>query len=218
MIGAVGARAPPIRLPLLRSYTAAMLAAVLVITGLRLLWLALQPGDLYPDEAQYWVWSRHLALGYYSKPPLVAWLIALTTAIFGEGEFVIRLSAPLLHAGTAIFVYGIGARLYDHRVGFWSALAYASLPGVSVSAFIISTDAALLLFWAAALCRRCWRRLASACCCTLPTFGGIGTTDLSAISTPGTMRRWTSPSFTLVSSPNSSARSSQCSVRFSSPA
>src|SRR5271166_6974369 len=151
MIGAVGARAPPIRLPLLRSYTAAMLAAVLVITGLRLLWLALQPGDLYPDEAQYWVWSRHLALGYYSKPPLVAWLIALTTAIFGEGEFVIRLSAPLLHAGTAIFVYGIGIRLYDHRVGFWSALAYASLPGVSVSAFIISTDAALLLFWAAAL-------------------------------------------------------------------
>ncbi len=48
-------------------------------------------------------------------------------------------------------VYGIGARLYDRRVGFWSALAYASLPGVSVSAFIISTDAALLLCWAAAL-------------------------------------------------------------------
>src|SRR5205814_2528128 len=28
---------------------------------------------------------------------------------------------------------------------------YASLPGVSVSAFIISTDAPLMLFWAAAL-------------------------------------------------------------------
>src|SRR5271166_2824787 len=109
----------PLRLPLLRSYTAAMLAAVLLITGLRLFWLAIQPGDLYPDEAQYWVWSRHLALGYYSKPPLVAWLIALTTAIFGESEFAIRLSAPLLHAGTAIFVYGVGARLYDDRVGFW---------------------------------------------------------------------------------------------------
>src|SRR5919108_5384238 len=125
----------------LRSHPAiAMVVGVAVITGLRLLWLALQPADLYPDEAQYWVWSQHPALGYYSKPPLVAWLIALTTAFFGDSEFAVRLSAPLLHAGAAIFVYGIGARLYDLRVGVWSAIAYASLPGVSVSAFIISTD------------------------------------------------------------------------------
>jgi 4-amino-4-deoxy-L-arabinose transferase-like glycosyltransferase len=128
-----------------------MLAGVAAITALRLVWLALQPADLFPDEAQYWVWSRQLALGYYSKPPLVAWLIAATTGLLGDSEFAIRLSAPLLHAGAAIFVYGVGARLYDARVAFWSALTYASLPGVSVSAFVISTDAPLLLFWAAAL-------------------------------------------------------------------
>jgi len=108
-----------------------MLAGVLAITGLRLLWLVFQPADLYPDEAQYWFWAQHPALGYYSKPPLVAWLIALTTRLFGESELAIRLSAPLLHTVTAIFVYAIGARLYDSRVGLWSALAYASLPGTS---------------------------------------------------------------------------------------
>jgi 4-amino-4-deoxy-L-arabinose transferase-like glycosyltransferase len=140
-----------LRLPSLRSHGAAMLAGMLAITGLRLLWLAWQPADLYPDEAQYWVWSQQLAFGYYSKPPLVAWLIGLTTGLFGDSEFAIRLSAPLLHAAAAAFVYGIGARLYDGRVGFWSALTYASLPGVSVSAFIISTDAVLLPCWAAAL-------------------------------------------------------------------
>src|SRR5262249_56588401 len=86
-----------------------------------------------------------------AKPALVAWLIALTTGFFGDSELAVRLSAPLLHAVAAAFVYGIGARLYDRRVGLWSALVYASLPGVSVSAFVISTDAALLLFWAAAL-------------------------------------------------------------------
>jgi 4-amino-4-deoxy-L-arabinose transferase-like glycosyltransferase len=128
-----------------------MLVGVAAITALRLIWLAFQPADLFPDEAQYWVWSQRLALGYYSKPPLVAWLIALTTGLFGDGELAVRLSAPLLHAGAALFVYGIGARLYDQAVGFWSALTYASLPGVSVSAFIISTDAPLLFFWAAAL-------------------------------------------------------------------
>ena len=132
-------------------WRAAMLAATLGVTLLRLLWLALQPADLYPDEAQYWLWSRHLAFGYYSKPPLVAWAIALTTALFGEGSFAIRLAAPLSHAIAALFVYGVGARLYDRRVGFWSALAYVTLPGVSVSGFVISTDALLMPCWAGAL-------------------------------------------------------------------
>jgi 4-amino-4-deoxy-L-arabinose transferase-like glycosyltransferase len=134
-----------------RAWGAWTLAGVAIITAARLIWLALQSAGLYPDEAQYWFWAQHPAFGYYSKPPLVAWLIALTTAGFGDGEFAIRLSAPLLHAGAAGIVYAIAAHLYDRRTGFWSALAYVTLPGVSLSAFIISTDAALLPCWAAAL-------------------------------------------------------------------
>jgi 4-amino-4-deoxy-L-arabinose transferase-like glycosyltransferase len=126
-------------------------AAIAALTGLRLLWLSLQSAGLYPDEAQYWFWAQHPAFGYYSKPPVVAWLIALTTGIIGNSEFAIRLSAPLLHAATAAIVYLIGARLYDRRTGFWASIAYLTLPGVSLSAFIISTDAPLLLGWAVAL-------------------------------------------------------------------
>ncbi|HVC55012.1 MAG TPA: glycosyltransferase family 39 protein [Stellaceae bacterium] len=136
---------------LARAYRLWTLAAVAAITAARLIWLAAQSTGLYPDEAQYWFWAQHPAFGYYSKPPLVAWLIALTTAAFGDSEFAIRLSAPLLHAGAAMLVYAIAARLYDRRIGFWSALAYVTLPGVSLSAFIISTDAALLPCWALAL-------------------------------------------------------------------
>jgi 4-amino-4-deoxy-L-arabinose transferase-like glycosyltransferase len=134
-----------------RAYGVWALVAVIAITVARLILLAVQSADLYPDEAQYWFWSLHPALGYYSKPPLVAWLIALTTKAFGDSEFAIRLSAPLLHAIAAGLVYAVAARLYDRRTGFWSALAYASLPGVSVSAFVISTDAVLLPCWAMAL-------------------------------------------------------------------
>jgi hypothetical protein len=133
------------------AYGAMALAALTAITAARLLWLAVQTTGLYPDEAQYWFWSRHLALGYYSKPPLIAWLIALTTALFGDGEFGVRIAAPLLHAIAAGLVYAIATQLYDRRVGFWAAITYASLPGVSLSAFLISTDAVLLPCWAAAL-------------------------------------------------------------------
>ncbi|HWB51684.1 MAG TPA: glycosyltransferase family 39 protein [Stellaceae bacterium] len=133
------------------SYGVLAVAALAALTAARLVWLAVQTAGLYPDEAQYWFWSRHLALGYYSKPPLVAWVIALTTALAGNSEFAVRLSAPLLHAAAAGFVYVVGARLYDRRLGFCAALAYATLPGVSFSAYLISTDAVLLPCWAAAL-------------------------------------------------------------------
>lgn len=121
------------------------------ITVARIVYLTLHPFDLHPDEAQYWVWSQDLAFGYYSKPPVVAWLIAATTAVCGNGEACVRVSAPLLHLLAGLAVYGVGHRLYDRRVGFWAALAYVSLPGVSFSAVVLSTDAPLLLCWAVAL-------------------------------------------------------------------
>lgn len=125
--------------------------AVFAVTVLRLVWLAYGGTDLYPDEAQYWLWSLHPAFGYYSKPPMVAWLIALTTHLLSNSEGAIRVAAPLLHFAAALVVFRIGERLYDSRVGFWSALLYVTLPGVSASAALISTDAPLLLCWAVAL-------------------------------------------------------------------
>src|SRR5213078_4893458 len=88
-----------------------VLAWILVggLTVIRLVLIAVHPAGLYPDEAQYWFWAQTPALGYYSKPPLIAWLIALTTGLFGDSEFAVRLSAPLLHAATAAFVFGIAA-------------------------------------------------------------------------------------------------------------
>jgi 4-amino-4-deoxy-L-arabinose transferase-like glycosyltransferase len=127
------------------------LNTVFAVTALRLAWLALGKADLYPDEAQYWWWSTHPAFGYYSKPPVVAWLIALTTAIFGDSEMAVRVSAPLLHFATALVVYGLANRLYGARAAAWSAVVYATLPGVSASAVIMSTDAPLLLCWTVAL-------------------------------------------------------------------
>ncbi|HZB91567.1 MAG TPA: glycosyltransferase family 39 protein [Stellaceae bacterium] len=126
--------------------------AVFAVTLARLAWLGFGRTDLYPDEAQYWWWSLHPAFGYYSKPPMVAWLIALTTRVFGgDSEAAIRLSAPLLHFGAALVLYALARRLYDARTGMWSAIAYATLPGVSASAAIMSTDAPLLFCWTVAL-------------------------------------------------------------------
>lgn len=126
-------------------------AVITILTVLRYAVLASLQIPLSVDEAQYWIWSRELAFGYFSKPPLLAWLIASFTAVCGDGESCVRASSPILHALTAVIVFGIGQRLYEPRVGMWSAATYLLLPGVSVSAVVASTDAPLLLFWALAL-------------------------------------------------------------------
>ncbi|MDB5397435.1 MAG: phospholipid carrier-dependent glycosyltransferase [Rhodospirillales bacterium] len=123
----------------------------LFIAFTRILALRNSPLDLLPDEAQYWSWSRHLAFGYFSKPPVIAWLIAATTALAGNDEWGVRLGAPLVHAATGIVIAFIGRAMFNARVGFFSALLYATIPGVIFSGLIISTDVPLLFFWALAL-------------------------------------------------------------------
>jgi 4-amino-4-deoxy-L-arabinose transferase-like glycosyltransferase len=127
---------------------ALLLAAILVF---RLGALAINNTDLFYDEAQYWAWSREPAFGYFSKPPLIAWIIATSTSLCGHGEACIRAASPFLHTLTAGLVYLVGRKLYDANIGFWSALVFATLPGVSFSASLISTDVPLLVCWTAAL-------------------------------------------------------------------
>lgn len=134
-----------------RAWLGAFAAALLALLVVRILALAVNGTDLFFDEAQYWYWSLEPAFGYYSKPPLIAWLIRLSTDSCGLSEFCIRLPSPFLHTATAVAVFWIGQQLYDYKVGVVAGLAYATLPGVSVSAGIISTDVPLLLFWALAL-------------------------------------------------------------------
>jgi len=124
------------------------LAALLCV---RIIALYTNGTDLFFDEAQYWAWSEDPALGYFSKPPLIAWIIGAATTACGAGEACVRLPSPLLHTATALTVFWLGQRLYDARVGALSALAFATLPGVSLSAGLISTDVPLLLCWALAL-------------------------------------------------------------------
>jgi len=128
-----------------------LLSALTGIFALRLLALYLNRTDLFVDEAQYWSWSLTPAFGYYSKPPLIGWLIAGARWIGGDSEFCIRFPSLICHMMTAALIYPIGKRLYGETTGFWSAVVYATLPGVSVSAGVISTDAPLLTCWALAL-------------------------------------------------------------------
>lgn len=109
------------------------------------------PVELNGDEAQYWRWSHTLAFGYFSKPPLVAWMAAATTALFGDSEWAIRLSAPFAHAATALLLMATARRRWGDEAAAWTGALYITMPAVWLSAAILSTDAFLLTLWAGAL-------------------------------------------------------------------
>jgi 4-amino-4-deoxy-L-arabinose transferase-like glycosyltransferase len=106
---------------------------------------------LFVDEAQYWYWAQHLDWGYYSKPPGIALIIALTTGICGDSEFCSRAGTLIVHPLTALTLYWLSVHFSDRRTALWAAVAYLSLPLVAASSLVISTDVLLLLFWAIAL-------------------------------------------------------------------
>src|SRR5436190_16568994 len=130
------------------SLAAAILA---LLTVIRLVGLKLSVVDLFFDEAQYWTWSRELAFGYFSKPPLLAWAIAAAERLCGSSEACIRAPAPIFYLGTSLLVYAVARQLYDARVAFYAALSTALATGAVFSARIASTDVPLLFFWALAL-------------------------------------------------------------------
>jgi 4-amino-4-deoxy-L-arabinose transferase-like glycosyltransferase len=127
------------------------LALTAILTFARVAALFASPLELYPDEAQYWLWSRALHWGYVSKPPMIAWLIRATTAIGGEREAWVRLGAPLVHAGAMLALYPVGRRLYGPAIGLLATALYGLMPAVQVSALFIATDAPLMLFLALSL-------------------------------------------------------------------
>lgn len=131
------------------------------ITALRLLALALSKADIFVDEAQYWLWGQYLDFGYYSKPPLIAWVIRASTELgCSDSAFWIRVSAPILHGATALILGAFAARVFGKRPALWVTVSYLTLPIVSLGSLVISTDTVMAPFFAAGLLFY-WRLLAA---------------------------------------------------------
>lgn len=128
--------------------------AILLIIGLlllRLLLVIVSPLELYADEAQYWRWGQSLAWGYYSKPPMIAWMIELSTSILGDSERGVRILAPVFHAIASFFLFLLARRMFGSLAGLFTVITYLIMPGIVLSSGVISTDGVLFPFWSMAL-------------------------------------------------------------------
>ncbi|MBS1207977.1 MAG: glycosyl transferase family 39 [Proteobacteria bacterium] len=138
---------PTTRLP-----QAVLLLVILLLLTVYRMWVIPRLGvTLYIDEAQYWTWAQDLDWGYFSKPPLIAWLIWLSTSLLGNGLLAVKLPALLLYPATAWMLFLLAQKLFDVRIGFRAGVAFALIPIVSALGLAVSTDAPLLFCWTAAM-------------------------------------------------------------------
>lgn len=117
------------------------------IFGFRLLVLALVPADLSGDEAYYWAWGQHLDWGYLSKPPGIAWLMALAGMVGGDTTFGIRIFAAMLGTGSLICLFQLAWRLYGPGVAMITGIAFVANPANAALNLVLTIDAPLMFFW-----------------------------------------------------------------------
>lgn len=132
-------------------YTRIAFAVIAALLAVRVVLVIASPLELYADEAQYWRWGQSLEWGYYSKPPMIAWVIHSSTAIFGDSQWAIRFFAPVFHAIAATFLFLLSRRMFGSMAGLFTVITYLLMPGITLSSGVISTDGVLFPFWCLAL-------------------------------------------------------------------
>lgn len=130
-----------------KAYGRILYIIILLISLFRIYFILTGPFDLSPDEAHYWEWSRHPDWSYYSKGPMIAYLIYAGTAIFGNNVFGIRILAVVLSALSSLILYRLGRGLYDEKTGFASALLMQIVPLYSVYGILMTIDSPFIFFW-----------------------------------------------------------------------
>jgi len=131
------------------NYKWAFYLLLILLTCFRLSYIVSSSRSLTPEETQYWDWSRNLDLSYYSKPPLIAYLIYLFTSIGKSTAFFVRLGSVLIFSILSIISYNLCKKITrDDRISFWCFVVFNLIPLFSAGALLMTTDTPLAFFWA----------------------------------------------------------------------
>ena len=116
-------------------------------------WLYIASGiiQLSQDEAYQWIWSKHLALSYYSKPLGIALIQFAGTSLWDDTELGVRFFSPLFTAILSVMVLRFVAREINARAAFWLLLIVTAVPLLGVGSILMTIDPPLVLCWMWAL-------------------------------------------------------------------
>jgi len=130
-----------------KPHSTVLFVFLIVLSIFRIYYIQKGPLDLGPDEAHYWEWSRRLDLSYYSKGPMIAYLIHIGTMVLGDNVFGIRIMAVIFSALSSIIMYLLGKSIYGEQVGLFSAILIQIIPLFATFGIIFTIDPPFIFFW-----------------------------------------------------------------------
>jgi 4-amino-4-deoxy-L-arabinose transferase-like glycosyltransferase len=104
--------------------TAVRLVQLAAITLFVFKFAQLAFAGVFQDEAYYWMWGQHPSLSYFDHPPLNAWLLGLSSAVFGWNVLALRVPVALSFLADILALYLIARRIAGEgwREHFWVTL------------------------------------------------------------------------------------------------
>ncbi len=125
-----------------------LLALLLVV---RWVYVAVPVIELSEDEAYQWVWSKRLALSYYSKPAGIAVAHWFGNLVGGDREFGVRFLPPLLGFLSGWMLLRFVTARTDGRTGFLLVLALQATPLLGVGSVLMTIDPLTVFFYTAGM-------------------------------------------------------------------
>lgn len=124
---------------------------IAVLLLFRLGYVASSVIELSKDEAYQWLWSKHLALSYYSKPPGIALIQFAGTSLWGDTQLGVRFFSPVFAAVLSFVLLRFLARTLGGRPAFLLLLIITATPLMGIGTILMTIDPPLVLCWTLAM-------------------------------------------------------------------
>jgi 4-amino-4-deoxy-L-arabinose transferase-like glycosyltransferase len=121
------------------------LVVIAAMTALRIVYADVM--ELRTDEAYYWTWSKEHVLSFLDHPPMIAWLIRLSTAMFGDTALGVRFVGILAMLVTQLLLADIVWRVTrDIRAVVFAVLMMEAALYYGLLMAKVAPDVALIPF------------------------------------------------------------------------
>ncbi len=131
-----------------KRYTYLLVILVLFFAALRILYVRFGPLVLVQDETYFWDWSRRLDFSYFDQGPMVAYIIAFFTSIFGDTALGVRMGSIVSYAVATVLFYIIVRDVFKSpRAGFVTALVFNLIPSSTAGGIIMTYYSPMIVIY-----------------------------------------------------------------------
>jgi hypothetical protein len=122
------------------------------VLGFQLFRLVLLPFmGLMPQDAYYYFYGQHLSLSYFDHPGMIGYLLRLSSEIFGQSVFVVKMTDFVITSATIYSFYTLASYFLSKQKLQRALVLIASTIFISILSFNSTPDVPLLLFWTLSL-------------------------------------------------------------------